>query len=370
MAPVNYARHWCFTLNNPQQTEMDIVDALEPHVDYLIFQLEQGESGTPHYQGYFILSRKQRLTAIRRWIPGAHFEVAKGSPQANRDYCSKADGKIGETCEIGTIPGNAGQGARTDMQDLQSALQQGLTQDEYRDQFFSYFVRYPNLHSQYHLAGIKARSEDTSPSCVLLYGPPRTGKSRLAASLGRYLGGFYRHSLKQWFDGYRGEHGLIFDDFCGSSATFGDFKRIVDRYPLRVQVKGSSCELAATKFIITSNRDPRSWWKEEVVTGDFAAIFGRITKVLWFVGPNQYRLYHSGTHFETDFYDPLPFDGYPQAFRETETPPITQLAYPLELESLREMAEILFPQAPLEGNAAHQDDQMAHPQPNGGQIVL
>lgn len=62
-------RRWLFTLNNPNrtgglvndeqgnvirdETEAGVCAALQPGKGfrYLVFQLEQGENGTPHYQG-------------------------------------------------------------------------------------------------------------------------------------------------------------------------------------------------------------------------------------------------------------------------------------------------------------------------------
>lgn len=38
--------------------------------------------------------------------------------------------------------------------------------------------------------------------------------------------------------------------------------RWLDRYPVRVEVKGSSRPLVATKFWITSNVEPRKWYPD------------------------------------------------------------------------------------------------------------
>lgn len=38
--------------------------------------------------------------------------------------------------------------------------------------------------------------------------------------------------------------------------------RWLDRYPVRVEIKGGSKPLMATKFWITSNLPPSRWWPE------------------------------------------------------------------------------------------------------------
>lgn len=52
-------RLWCFTLNNPveealpaiiEEAATSLQDMFRPHVTYMVFQLEQGENGTPHFQ--------------------------------------------------------------------------------------------------------------------------------------------------------------------------------------------------------------------------------------------------------------------------------------------------------------------------------
>lgn len=50
----SYCKQWTFTLNNPGDDEQpDHVKAAlgSKGYRYLVFQLEQGDNGTPHYQG-------------------------------------------------------------------------------------------------------------------------------------------------------------------------------------------------------------------------------------------------------------------------------------------------------------------------------
>ena len=143
----------------------------------------------------------------------------RGSPTQNREYCTKDDGRIGDFSEIGTLP--AGQGARSDLVGLHSALKDGLTQADYANEYFSKFIQYPNLVQNYVVSTIEARDPSKPFSSWLLIGPAGTGKSRLARELGRRIGNglLFRHSLGKWFDGYRGERTVLLDDFCGSSLS-------------------------------------------------------------------------------------------------------------------------------------------------------
>ena len=56
-------KRWCFTINNPTDDDMFWEDAEnQEQFDFLAVQYEVGEQGTPHYQGFVILKRKNRLT--------------------------------------------------------------------------------------------------------------------------------------------------------------------------------------------------------------------------------------------------------------------------------------------------------------------
>jgi len=50
---MSIAKNWLFTINNPTDEDQIRLTSLkdEANVQYFIYQLEQGDEGTPHFQG-------------------------------------------------------------------------------------------------------------------------------------------------------------------------------------------------------------------------------------------------------------------------------------------------------------------------------
>ena len=114
------ARNWCFTLNNPTIDETQIAEALQEagSLVYAIYQLEQGENGTVHFQGYVMFQDQEYLQpTLKNCLPTAHWEVAKGTPMQNKIYCSKPETRLTPPCELGIFP-ETSQGRRTDLEGL------------------------------------------------------------------------------------------------------------------------------------------------------------------------------------------------------------------------------------------------------------
>lgn len=99
---VSPAKNWCFTFNNPNQylevpENYDLCEYFglllkEKKVEY-IFQLESGEKGTQHLQGYISHKTKFRPSALK--LPKQiHWEKSRGSRDDNINYCSKEDTRI------------------------------------------------------------------------------------------------------------------------------------------------------------------------------------------------------------------------------------------------------------------------------------
>ena len=83
------AKHWMFTINNPTEESDYLIRAL-PY-KYCIYSYEMGTSGTVHIQGYVSFDKQMRLGVITKLLPGAHFEVRRGSHQQAKNYCRKTE---------------------------------------------------------------------------------------------------------------------------------------------------------------------------------------------------------------------------------------------------------------------------------------
>lgn len=132
------ARNWCFTVNNPSAAEVPA----HPDERYIIWQLEKGESGTEHWQGYVEFRKALRLTQLKTWLPTAHFEVRKGSQQQARDYCKKEEGRVAGPWERGTCAAQD-QGARNDIEAVRDRIRAGGSKREIYMEFCEVAAKYP-----------------------------------------------------------------------------------------------------------------------------------------------------------------------------------------------------------------------------------
>ena len=147
--PSPLSRRWVFTLNNPTDDEEqrlgDTFGAGQPF-RYAVFGREVGESGTPHLQGFFILTSPKRRSWLSRTILGRlHLEPARGTSTQAADYCKK-DGNYDEFGELPTE-----QGRRTDVERLREFIIEHPTRPTAREitrNFFGLSLRYGNRIEQ------------------------------------------------------------------------------------------------------------------------------------------------------------------------------------------------------------------------------
>jgi hypothetical protein len=102
------SKRWVFTLNNYTDNDEVAVQAIE--CLYLVYGRE-----VSHLQGFVTFKTMQRLSGVKKLLPTAHWEIAKGSSCQASDYCKK-DGNF---FEKGKIDMNRHEG--------------GLCRDEHRD---------------------------------------------------------------------------------------------------------------------------------------------------------------------------------------------------------------------------------------------
>lgn len=83
------SRQWICTVNNWIDGDMSQLSRLSTRSTHYIIGKEVGESGTPHLQCYFKFKNQTRFSTLKKAVPRAHWEKAKGSAQDNLKYCSK-----------------------------------------------------------------------------------------------------------------------------------------------------------------------------------------------------------------------------------------------------------------------------------------
>lgn len=248
------SRAWCFTVNNPESCVL--WEERPASVAYCVWQLEMGESGTPHLQGYIRFKNSVRFTGVLAVLPqGAHVERRNGTEQQAVEYCKKEDTRLEGPWEEGD-PANPGK--RTDLQEFAVAVLSGTKQRKLAEDFPSVFLRCSSGMDR--MAKTIPPPERLAVECFTFWGPTNTGKTHLAHTL---FPGLYRVLIneqgKPWFDGYDGEETILFDDYRGE-ISISLFLVLLDRWPMRVECKGTTVRAQWRNVVITSNDGPDTWY--------------------------------------------------------------------------------------------------------------
>lgn len=244
------SRAWAFTVNNYSEEDQQQVEALD--TQYLVYGKEKGEEGTPHLQGYAYFKTQRTLTSLKKKLPRAHLEVAKGSAEQNRVYCTKE----GEFVERGDQPYVSGK---------PSAVERNK---RLREAPLLELVESGELALNQVPIIKKARiilAQEGSPvetqycKGVWVHGPPGTGKSHYARTTYPDL---YVKAQNKWWDGYQGEKVVLLDDY--DTPMLGHHLKIwADKWKATGEIKGGTVNLQHELFIITSNKTPQEIWPDD-----------------------------------------------------------------------------------------------------------
>lgn len=322
------ARGWVFTahlavqVGNPvvgdvylarwgSQVWKDLVSS--SGIVFLCFQLEKApDTGREHFQGfaYFrhpvpfdtALVRVREVMARDDGYEICHPYVAaaKGTPEQCQAYCSKSESAVeGSYVEFGKCPK---QGTRSDINQVKDDLQSGMSLKDC-------FLTHPEVCVKYS-RGIQllcdyvqsVPRDPSTPSIVeWWFGPTGTGKSRRAFQL--YPQAYVKMSLNRWWDGYAGEKITIIDDYRPDFSKFSEFLRYLDRYPMRVECKGSSMHLQVTHWVITTCSRPEELWKGRT-NEQLGQLLRRITSIVEFYNDGDMHVWKD----ENTVYQPLVFE--------------------------------------------------------------
>lgn len=246
-------RNWCFTINNPTEADRKQIYALNPK--YCVYQLEQGEQETIHYQGTIVFKTQITQRALKAKLTRAHLEPTQDL-KASIAYCQKKEGRVDGPWHIGVAPQ---QGKRTDLIEMRDRIDAGESITTISHDYFGNFIRYARNIREY--AKMHCPPRDFKSQVIVLYGLPRTGKTRFAVTFPNYVFILSRTgNNQQFFDGYDPlvHDTVIFDDYHGG-IPWSEFLQLTDRYATQVHTKGGSVMWRPKYIVITSNKTPQEW---------------------------------------------------------------------------------------------------------------
>lgn len=262
-----------------EHKEIQKWDLVKDKLRYLAYAQETCPStGKVHYQGFAYSWKPMRLTGWKKVFPTAHIEAMRGNFRENELYCSKE----GNLTEFGEKPND--NGVKTSILAFKRRIDEGETVmdiSENPDFFGPYLQNRRGLHEYaQHVRAKKMRTDRTMPEVYIRIGPAGTGKtSWLDEQYG--LDGWrpVPANSGQWFDGCDYSDVMLFDDVeAASIPPLSLWKRLTDRYPFQVPVKGGFITWHPKVIVFTSNHNVDTWWPN-ATPHDMKAVWRRIKRV-------------------------------------------------------------------------------------------
>lgn len=229
-------------------------DELPNRCVYLIGQLEQGTTnGYLHYQILAHFNRAVRKAHIlKHFSKNTECVRPDGSLESNENYVTKDDTRVDGPWALGEPLKQ-----RNNEKDWEKIYELARTGD------YSTIPRDILIHSYNQIRRIT--QDNLQPIAMerqifVYWGTTGAGKSHKAweeATLDAYP----KDPRSKFWDGYQGQANVVIDEFRGG-IDIAHMLRWCDKYPVIIEVKGSSTVLKASKIWITSNMDPRDWYKD------------------------------------------------------------------------------------------------------------
>ena len=250
--------YWLFTLNNPE--DVDVPVKWLPKPVWCRWQLEKGESGTPHLQGVVHVKRC-RLSAMKKLDGRCHWESTRS--KAAEDYVCKEESRVSGPFEFGK---KVKQGQRNDLDAMRLVLkkQRCLPWKSH----FGATCRYQRSFQMYLGSLYSVRS--SKPKVIVYYGTTGVGKS-YKANEGN-PGAYWKSVTNKWWDGYTQQSVVILDDYGHGEKNMFPYVyllSLLDAYPFQVEVKGACINFNSATIIITSPRHPSEWYSSGIETIEF-----------------------------------------------------------------------------------------------------
>lgn len=255
---------WVFTVPNPGDWRPIYNSST---TSYLVWEMETcPTTGTPHIQGYIRFKTRKLLSAVKNQLhPSAHLELARGSEEENRNYCSKAREQAGsDWAEHGTYDAGRRQGQRSDLiSAIETLKESGIcaVMDDHPETYCKYHSGLEKLAKHHRLLPPLRREMEVT----VVWGPPGIGKTW--ATLDAFPDAFCVTPGRDPWGHYNHEKQVVFDEFHPEQWNIQDMNRYLDIYRCRLSCRYDDKYAEWNRVIIISNIDPAGWyfqWPEDI----------------------------------------------------------------------------------------------------------
>lgn len=231
----------------------DFLPYLPDGIKYIKGQLESGT--TTDYLHWQLIAHTAKKTTITRvksiFGQSAHIEPSRSD--AAEQYVWKDDTAVANTrFELGQP--SLKRNCKTDWEIIRTNARLGRLDDIDADVYVRHYNSLKRIAAD-HMEPVAIERQ-----VLVFWGATGTGKSRRAwgeAGLDAYP----KDPRSKFWDGYRNQANVVVDEFRGG-IDIAHMLRWLDRYPVIVEVKGSSVVLKAERIWITSNLHPKDWYPD------------------------------------------------------------------------------------------------------------
>ena len=254
---------WCFTDFKEENLKSGYKEIFNENKD-IIRAIAWGSEICPttekrHNQGFIQVFTQKRTKYIQDLLNSkCHLEPCRGSIKHNETYCAKE----GQYTSIGQF---VSRGARTDLENLRIDIKDGQSNIYIMENYTGDYMRYHSGIDKIRTIYEKEQNMTLRKNLnvTVLIGKAGEGKTRYVLE---------KHGLKNvyivdcggdtkfLFNGYENEKCILIDDFNGW-IQYTYLLRILDIYPLKLNVKNGIKYAQWDTVYITSNCKP-VWWYE------------------------------------------------------------------------------------------------------------
>lgn len=216
-----------------------------------------------HFQGFLQFKNETTLREFKNMISKkTHIEWRVGTVEQNINYCKglckKKDFKENKWEEWGR-PSLGKQGFRTDLESVMDSIKDGMGLVEISLEYPGQWVRYSNgIKGLWHNHLLSNAPTWRDVITTVYVGRQEAGKTILISNDDLFRVNC-ENKQEFLFDGYMGEGTILLDDFYGQ-IKYHYMLRILDGYPLPLNIKNGRTTAVWNKIFITSNQTPALWY--------------------------------------------------------------------------------------------------------------